>query len=117
MQKALYGSKQASRLWQETLRRFLSNYECKNGQHFTQSFADPCIFRLQSGNDEIILGVYVDDIVVAYKGEETFKQFSNAFISRFESRFEGPLHWFLGMGIDQADDFTITLSHEAYLYT
>jgi transposase InsO family protein len=113
LQKALYGSKQASRLWQETLRRFLSDYKCKNGQHFTQSFADPCIFRLQSGNDEIILGVYVDDIVVAYKGEETFKQFSNAFTSRFESRFEGPLHWFLGMGIDQADDFTITLSHEA----
>ena len=57
--------------------------------------------------------MYVDDIVVAYRGEETFKQFSSAFTSRFESRFEGPLHWFLGMGIDQADDFTITLSHEA----
>ena len=39
LKKALYGSKQASRLWQETLRRHLVDE-----QGFIQSPTDPCLF-------------------------------------------------------------------------
>ena len=68
LKRALYGSKQASRLWQETLCDFLRDTKGKTGLVFERSTADPCVFRLQRGKDEIIIGIYVDDIVAAYKG-------------------------------------------------
>ena len=112
LRRALYGSKQASRLWQETLADFLLNYpEPDNG--FQRSTADPCVFRLELGEDEIIVGVYVDDIVVAFRGQKTFDAFSQAIQDRFTSRFEGDLHYFLGIGIDQHDDFSVHVTHSA----
>ena len=106
LQQALYGTKQASRLWQETLRAFLVGFG------FVPSKADPCVYRYHRGCEEILIGVYVDDIVVAYRGDKAFASFQKAFQSRFKSTFEGKLQWFLGMSIDQHDDFTIHLSHE-----
>ena len=107
LRRALYGSKQASRLWQETLCEFLLS------RGFTRSSADPCVYRLSRGNEEILVGVYVDDIVAAYRGDKLFKEFSTEFQKRFTSRFEGDLHWFLGIGIDQNDDFSVSASHES----
>ena len=105
LKRALYGSKQASRLWQETLREYL----CSFG--FQPSTADPCIYHLKRGNDEIIIGVYVDDIVVAYRGKSLFDEFSASFQKRFTSTFEGDLHFFLGIAVDQHDDFSVSISH------
>ena len=79
----------------------------------TRSTADPCVYHIARAGEEIIVGVYVDDIVAAYRGDKLFKEFSQQFQKRFTSRFEGDLHWFLGSGIDQKDDLTVTASHEA----
>ena len=68
---------------------------------------------LDRPDGHIIVGVYVDDIVVAFRGQKLFDLFSKAFQERFTSRFEGDLHWFLGIGIDQSDDFSVTANHEA----
>ena len=106
LKRALYGTKQASRLWQETLRAFLTS----NAIGFVQSTADPCLFHLKRGDDEIILGIYVDDILVAYRG----KDFYNDFHAKFFKRFGGTsnkLEWFLGMRIDQHEDYSIHLDH------
>ena len=82
---------------------------------FKRSGADPCVYSLDRPDGHIIVGVYVDDIVVAFRGQKLFDLFSKAFQERFTSRFEGDLHWFLGIGIDQNDDFSVTASHEAYV--
>ena len=106
LQRALYGTKQASRLWQETLRKFLL------GVGFRQSTSDPCLYHLQTkSGGRIILGIYVDDIVLAYNGEDTFNNFSAQFNKRFPDSKSGPLKWFLGMAIDQHADFSIHLDH------
>ena len=112
LKRALYGSKQASRLWQETLCDFLEDKKRKTGLAFKRSTADPCVFHLQHGVQEIVVGIYVDDIVAAYKGDALFKSFSEKFQDRFTSRFEGDLHWFLGIAVDQKDDFSVAISHE-----
>lgn len=107
LKRALYGTKQASRLWQEELRKFLT------GLHFIQSKADPCVYRLQRDNQEIILGVYVDDIITAHSGDKLFEEFKASFNLRFPGSQGGkPLHWFLGMAIDQHADFSIDVNHE-----
>jgi hypothetical protein len=104
--RALYGTKQASRLWQETLRQYLVEevgFKC--------SKSDPCLYRLTRGNEEILLGVYVDDILVAYRGDNLYREFSSNFFKRFPGK-SGPLNWFLGMAIDQHDDFSIHIDHK-----
>jgi hypothetical protein len=106
LKRALYGTKQASRLWQETLRKFLLDAK------FKQSISDPCLYHFQTKDGgKIILGIYVDDIVLAYKGEEAFNEFSAQFNRRFPDSKSGPLKWFLGMAIDQHPDSSIHLDH------
>ena len=107
LRRALYGSKQASRLWQETLCAFLLSLG------FKRSAADPCVYRLARENEEIVVGVYVDDIVAAYRGDKLFEEFSTKFQKRFTSRFEGDLHWFLGIALDQQADFSVSASHSS----
>ena len=104
--RALYGTKQASRLWQDTLRKALLEIG------FIQSTADPCIYRWRRADGQtIILGVYVDDIILAYSNESIHKEFQDKFCKRFTARYEGDLRWFLGMAIDQAKDYSIKLDH------
>ena len=111
LKRALYGTKQASRLWQSTLRAFLIS------QGFTSSFADPCLFRKVDGEDEILLGIYVDDIICAYRGDGTFSKFCDLFYRRFPGRDKSEnkidkLSWFLGMAIDQHEDYSIHIDHQ-----
>jgi hypothetical protein len=104
LRRALYGTKQASRLWQNTLREYLISYG------FECSTADPCLYRYNVEDGEILLGVYVDDIIVAYKGNACYQRFSDAFFKRFPGK-SSKLSWFLGMAIDQHDDYSIHVDH------
>ena len=104
LKKALYGTKQASRLWQDTLRAWLVAYG------FVQSSADPCVYRMVREDGEIILGIYVDDIVVAYRGDDLYEKFETDYFKRFPGHAKR-LQWFLGMAIDQHDDFSIHIDH------
>ena len=108
LKRALYGTKQASRLWQDTLRAYLI------GQGFICSKADPCLYRFERDGDEILIGIYVDDILVAYRGDQAYKQFHDNFFKRFPGT-SNKLSWFLGMAIDQHDDFTIHVDHSLYI--
>ena len=107
LRKALYGTKQASRLWHNTLRDWLTSPEIG----FVQCKSDPCLFRKVDGDQEIIVGVYVDDIISAHHGDEMFKVFSEKFKKRFSSKDSKILNWFLGMAIDQHDDFSVDVCH------
>ena len=55
LKKALYGTKQAGRLWQQKLRAHLLSPE----QGFTNLPSDPCLFRRTNKLGTIIIGVYV----------------------------------------------------------
>lgn len=63
LRKSLYGLKQSGKNWNEHLHESLTNmgfYRCKN---------EPCIYRKES----LILGVYVDDILIVGIGKEIEK--------------------------------------------
>ena len=59
LRKALYGTKQASRMWQLKLRKHLVD---KMG--FVNSTHDPCLFSRRVDDSILVVGVYVDDIIV-----------------------------------------------------
>ena len=110
LKKALYGSKQASRLWQETLRRHLVDE-----QGFIQSPTDPCLFTKITKDGKLIVGTYVDDLVVAWRGKALFDDFKTQFLGAFRATYLGKLDWFLGMGIDQDKDFGVWIDQSPYI--
>lgn len=112
LKKSLYGTKQASRLWQLKLRSHLTN-----NMGFTNSTHDPCLFSRRWDDGSVILcGVYVDDIVVAHKGDK-LKWFTTAFTgpTGFRAKHVGPLSWFLGMSVEQGSDYSVTISQDQYI--
>jgi len=112
LHKALYGTKQASRMWQLKLRRHLVD---KMG--FNNSAHDPCLFSRRIGDSILIVGVYVDDIIVAHNGDKHLEWFRSEFTgpNGFRAKHVGHLSWFLGVEVVQHDDFSVTLSQSQYI--
>ena len=113
LKKALYGTKQASKLWQDTLVRHLT----KN-MGFKQLSYDPCLFiKHDASHGIMIVGVYVDDVIVAHNSPELLSWFKREFTgpNGFNSKHLGKLSWFLGMAVDQHSDHAITVHQTKYI--
>ena len=111
LKKALYGTKQASRMWQLTLRDYLVN---KMG--FKNSAADPCLFsRRDPDNSVILVGIYVDDLIVACSNDRKLEWFKKELSKRFRARHEGRLSYFLGVSIDQSKNFDVSIHQRSYI--
>ena len=74
LRKALYGTKQASRLWQQHLRSKLIS------MGFTQSKHDPCLFRYVGNDGECLVACYVDDILCGTSNPKVMDWFKRNFI-------------------------------------
>ena len=115
LKKALYGTKQASRLWNETVTKYLVSVG------FIQSTSDPIIFVHPTSN--IIIGIYVDDLIVGHRkdaeGMAAFNEFKRVFSEKFNATHSGQLEWFLGIAVDQTEskegDFTTTIHQRKYI--
>ncbi|KAE9285861.1 hypothetical protein PF008_g26805 [Phytophthora fragariae] len=57
--QSLYGLKQASRVWNETIDKHLKS------MGFEPADADPCVYTRGEGDDECIVCLYVDDMLIA----------------------------------------------------
>ena len=112
LRKALYGTKQASRMWQLKLRKYLVE-----SMNFINSTHDPCLFSRRVSDSIIVVGVYVDDIIVAHNGTPHLEWFKSKFTGPdgFRAKHVGPLSWFLGVEVVQHADFTVTLSQSQYV--
>lgn len=94
--KAIYGTKQANRLWHEKITGFLVS----EGIEFKQLKSDPCIFVLNHhSHGWLLVGVYVDDF--PYFGKPSAqKWFEDKLAASFKISHFGPLEWFLGLKIE-----------------
>jgi hypothetical protein len=108
--KAIYGLSQASRCWSLTL----ANYLIKN--QMSRLSMDPCIFtkRDKAGNLILIVGVYVDDVAIAYKSESHLNWFLTLLSSRFRIKNLGPLKTILGIEIHKEPQ-GFSLSQNEYI--
>ena len=96
LKRSLYGLKQSSRCWYATLDQYLKELGV------LQSDSDPCVY-IAAVDEMAIVGIYVDDIVIACGSEEQLKKFKSSICKRFNVKDLGKLHHFLGMKIVQDD--------------
>ena len=84
---------------------------------FPQLNHDPCLFSRRVDDSVIIVGVYVDDVIVAHNGEAHLERFKTKFIGPdgIRAKHVGPLSWFLGVEVVQDANFAVTLSQSQYV--
>tara|TARA_B110000037_G_C17122776_1_gene506603 strand:- start:2707 stop:5415 length:2709 start_codon:yes stop_codon:yes gene_type:complete len=112
--KALYGTKQASYLWQQTLSKWLVAHG------FTRCKTDPCVFTKFVNGKSIIVGCYVDDLLVLHDPNTSmFKDFVATFLKSgggtFDGKHLGPLEWFLGIKVQQHENGDYSIDQSKYI--
>ena len=65
-----------------------------------KSKADPCLYRKVSTKGEILLAIYVDDIIIAGASMELVNGVKQAFHSKYKTRHLGALEYVLWVQVD-----------------
>lgn len=112
LKKALYGLKQAGRVWNKTLVDALK----KIGFHRLES--DKCVFiRFKDGELELI-GVHVDDMLIAAPNDDLANQIKAEIETIFNITDLGHMREYLGMEIHRNPETgSITLRQTGYIET
>ena len=107
--KAIYGLKQASRVWNETFDEFV----CSIG--FQVSDFDPCLYLKISSGQCVLLLVYVDDVLVTGSSTEMIAQAKNGLKTRFETTDSGKCAFVLGIELVDNEDGSVTMCQRRYV--
>lgn len=91
--KSLYGLKQAGRLWNKTTIKFFR----KIG--FVLTNADPCILAYRQDNVFIIVGVYVDDLMLASQSQDGLDWLKGQLMKEFKIKDLGKAKTIIGWEI------------------
>jgi hypothetical protein len=107
LRKALYGLRQAPRAWNVkldfTLRRM----------GFEQNPHEAVVYRWGNGGNVLLVGVYVDDLVITDTKDTEVTVFKEEMKATFQMIDLGPLSFYLGIEVHQ-DDSGITLRQTDY---
>uniref|UniRef100_A0AAV1TU79 Reverse transcriptase Ty1/copia-type domain-containing protein n=1 Tax=Peronospora matthiolae TaxID=2874970 RepID=A0AAV1TU79_9STRA len=107
--KAIYGLKQASRVWNETFDEFV----CFIGSEV--SAFDPCLFiKVVDGHCVLVL-VYVDDVLVTGSSLELIAQTKADLKTRFEMTDSGKCTFVLGIELVDESDGSVTMCQRRYV--
>jgi hypothetical protein len=113
LNKALYGAKQAGKLFNDEVVKFMREYG------FVQSAEDPCIFfKITSTRHPLLCGVYVDDTLTAVDDADVdeYSRFLSELKKRFMIEERGEAKWVLGVRIDyEKKKGVLKMSQRAYV--
>ncbi|KAG3231278.1 hypothetical protein PI124_g23628 [Phytophthora idaei] len=105
--KAIYGLKQASRVWNETFDEFV----CSIG--FQVSAFDPCLYiKVVDGHGVLVL-VYVDDVLITGSSPELISRTKNDLKTRFEMTDSGKCVFVLGIDLVDGPDADYAFAMDA----
>jgi len=107
LSKALYGLRQAPRAWNVKLDKSLKSL------NFTKCACEPAVYTRGTGRNAVILGVYVDDLIVTGSDPAEIMKFKIEMTTQFEMSDLGLLSFYLGIEVDQKLDF-ITIKQSSY---
>ena len=107
LKKALYGLKQASRAW------YFKLHSCLISLGFIKSNHEPSLYLKQSNSNTIIVGVYVDDLIVAGSSSAGIENFMGEMTREFDMSDLGFLSSYLGIEVKQGEKY-IFLSQTSY---
>jgi hypothetical protein len=111
LQRALYGIKQAPRQWHEEIDRFLKSIG------YTSCRKDTCLYyKLTSTNNIIIIGLFVDDIIVSCPRSDHNEWLNDKreLMRKYEMSDLGEVHHILGMKVQRVGD-TIKITQDVYV--
>ena len=91
----MYGLHQAPRAWYETLSTHLLSHDFKRGH------IDKTLFLKHTGNDLLVVQIYVDDIIFGSTNITLCKEFEDLMKSKFQMSSMDELKFFLGLQITQ----------------
>ncbi|CCH47072.1 Copia protein [Wickerhamomyces ciferrii] len=111
LNKSLYGLKQAPMVWNRTINQILINLGFKRNE------AEMGLYYKASGSNIVLLGLYVDDILVASNSSDLLDEVKGCSKSAFKTKDLGPIKKFLGLNIEQHEDFSISLKLTDYINT
>lgn len=94
--KSLYGLKQAGRFWRELL------HEKLVGAEFARCLSDMCLYYKHCGKETIIVGVYVDDLLVT-ASKKVLAQYFFSDMCMLSIKDLGKVSKFLGMRVVHKD--------------
>jgi hypothetical protein len=95
LSKALYGLRQAPRAWNIKLDK------CLKGLKFTKCASEPAVYTRGTGRNAVVLGVYVDDLIVTGSDPAEILKFKREMTTQFEMSDLGLLSYYLGIEVDQ----------------
>ena len=107
LKKALYGLHQAPHAWNAKLDDTLLSLG------FQRSPSEHAIYVRQRGDDQLTIGVYVDDLVITGSNTDDIKEFKKEMAAAFKMSDLGLLHYYLGIEVKQSAE-GISLSQGAY---
>lgn len=108
LEKSLSGLKQSGRNWN----KMLHDYLCEN--MFVQNPADHCVDTRETEHDELIILIWVDDLVIAASDEGALKAVKEMLAVKFQMKDLGRLKNFLGITFDQCNG-RVTMSQQSYV--
>ena len=110
LKKSIYGLKQAGRNWNKLLDSWLKDNQ------LIPSHSDPCLYIRQDPKNghEIIIVIYVDDILITDNCPSLRESLTADMARRFKLTILGKAKWILGMRVTYLAD-RIRLDQEKYL--
>lgn len=107
LDKALYGLRQAPRAWNAKLDQTLSTLG------FKHSDCEHAVYARGHGAARLLVGVYVDDLVITDNNLDEIARFKQEMQASFKMSDLGLLSFYIGIEVKQGSD-GITLSQAAY---
>ncbi|KAJ0502363.1 putative RNA-directed DNA polymerase [Helianthus annuus] len=107
LRKALYGLRQAPRAWNERLDKTLKQLG------FTRCPREQAVYLKNIKGELLIVGVYVDDLIVTGRRKDEVEQFKQQMKAEFKMQDLGLLTYYLGIEVQQKDG-KITLKQSSY---
>jgi hypothetical protein len=95
LMKSMYGTRQAARQWHVKISTWME------AQGYLAVNSEKTIFMKRVGDDWIMHGLYVDDMIHASTSEEMKQQFITEYTRDFEITLEETMTSFLGLEIEQ----------------
>nr|GEU40972.1 ribonuclease H-like domain, reverse transcriptase, RNA-dependent DNA polymerase [Tanacetum cinerariifolium] len=106
--KALYGIRQAPRAWNIKLDNTLKSL------NFKKCALEQAIYTKTSKDSTLLIGVYVDDLIITDKPKEGINKFKAQMEEKFKMSDLGLLAYYLGIEVRQTND-DISIKQSAYV--
>jgi hypothetical protein len=108
--KAIYGLKQAGRMWSKKLHEVLTSLD------FIRTECEHSFYVYEREGTKIFVPVYVDDLTIASNSKAAISQLKSDLMAHFKLRDLGPTEFILGIKVERdRPRRTIYLSQAAYI--